>query len=193
MRILSILTIFLIGIITPVWADTTIIYRKSDKKIVGWVSPPHDSQVEITNITKSALGGVISDYGTVTTLNSWMPEHVIINPDGTAILVLPKDFQPIKPNGEIYKVYSAAEVDQAAEKEVAKLSGPRAQQQMKRLRQAIKLLDVLSVECPPVDTTPGCDTKRTKALDTRTQMLDLNSKIETIYSDATAFKTAQGW
>ena len=90
-------------------------------------------------------------------------------------------------------VSSAVDVDRIAEEEVAKLSGPRAQQQMKQMRQAIKLLDVLSVECPPGSTTLGCDTKRTKALDTRTQMLSLDSQIEQIYSDATAFKTAQGW
>ena len=90
-------------------------------------------------------------------------------------------------------VTSATDVDRVAEEEVAKLSGPRIQQMMKQIRQAVKLLDVLSVECPPGGTTPGCDTKRTKALDTRTQMLSLDSQIEQIYSDATTFKTAQGW
>lgn len=90
-------------------------------------------------------------------------------------------------------VSSAAEVDRVAEEEVVKLAGPRLQQQMKQMRQAIKLLDVLAVECPPGSTTTGCDTKRTKALTARTEMLNLDSQIEQIYSDATAFKTAQGW
>ena len=88
---------------------------------------------------------------------------------------------------------SAADVDRIVEEEVMKLSGPRAQQQMKQMRQAIQLLDVLTVECPPGSLTVGCDTKRTNALNTRTKMLNLNSQVEQIYSDAATFKTSQGW
>lgn len=39
-----------------------IIYRKSDLLIVGSVSPPHSENVELLNLTRSELGGVVGDY-----------------------------------------------------------------------------------------------------------------------------------
>ena len=47
-------------------ADVTVIYRVSDKKVVGMVFPPQSVDVEIDNITKSELGGTKDDYDTAT-------------------------------------------------------------------------------------------------------------------------------
>lgn len=90
-------------------------------------------------------------------------------------------------------VSSATDVDLVSEKEVTNLAGPSVQQMLKQTRQAIKLLDLLTVECPSGSTTTNCDTKRMKALNDRATMLSLYSQIEQIYQDATTFKAAQGW
>lgn len=49
----------------PVWAEVTVIYRKSDRTVAGWAVPPQSANVEIDNITKSELGGQREDYATV--------------------------------------------------------------------------------------------------------------------------------
>lgn len=41
---------------------TELIFRKSDSLYVGAAHPPHSVEVEIVNITTSALGGQIEDY-----------------------------------------------------------------------------------------------------------------------------------
>ena len=49
----------------PASAEVTVIYRKSDRTVAGWVTPPQSVAVEIDNITKSELGGKQEDYATV--------------------------------------------------------------------------------------------------------------------------------
>ena len=61
-----VLTLVLAAWSVPAWAEVTVIYRKSDQTVAGWVTSPHSVEVEIDNITKSELGGKREDYATVT-------------------------------------------------------------------------------------------------------------------------------
>ena len=49
---------------TAACADVAVIYRKTDRAVVGWVYPPHSVEREIKNITRSELGGQPDDYAT---------------------------------------------------------------------------------------------------------------------------------
>jgi hypothetical protein len=63
------LPLFLLAVLWGVpsaCADVTVIYRRSDRTVAGWVKPPHSVEVEIKNLTKSELGGVPEDYATAT-------------------------------------------------------------------------------------------------------------------------------
>ena len=63
----------------------TIIYRRSDKLVVGKVTPPQDVDVEIKNIVNSELGGTSDDYGVAILTSEIPPGHkVVILDDGTA-------------------------------------------------------------------------------------------------------------
>jgi hypothetical protein len=69
----------------------TVIYRKSDKLVAGWVRPPHSVEKEIENITNSELGGVKEDYATVTVTNAaWKTKgdkRVSVNEAGRVVFV----------------------------------------------------------------------------------------------------------
>jgi hypothetical protein len=75
----------------PVWADVTVIYRKSDRLVVAWVHPPHSVEQEITNITQSELGGRPEDYATVTVPEAqWTKqddEKIVVDGAGTVVFV----------------------------------------------------------------------------------------------------------
>lgn len=80
----------LVGVvIMVVWAagvnaeSKDVIYRKSDRLVVGYVTPPHSVDVELENITKSQLGGVKSDYAVVTLTDLPRGHRPVINLDGT--------------------------------------------------------------------------------------------------------------
>ena len=65
-----------------VWAkDATVIYRKSDRLVVGWVVPPQSVDVELQNLTHSDLGGAVSDYATVVAPEKASQEQYVIAPD----------------------------------------------------------------------------------------------------------------
>lgn len=75
-----------------------IIYRKSDKLVVGYIYPTQKELVELLNITQSELGGAIEDYDTVN-VDSIPPSHkAVIQPDGTATFEL--DTQAIEAQKE---------------------------------------------------------------------------------------------
>ena len=64
----------------------TLIYRKSDRSIVGFVHPPHRVEVELANILRSELKGRKRDYATVE-VEEWPQGHqAVINPDGTVTM-----------------------------------------------------------------------------------------------------------
>ncbi len=71
------------------FADVTVIYRKSDNAVVGWVKPPHSVQKEIDNITTSELGGAKEDYATTSVPEAAWARHesqvITINRAGQAV------------------------------------------------------------------------------------------------------------
>lgn len=82
MRIL--ICVLVLFITNTAFADVTVIYKVSDKKVVGKVFAPHSVKVEIDNLTKSELGGTKDDYATAT-ITTLPRGHVVeINADGTA-------------------------------------------------------------------------------------------------------------
>ena len=80
-----------LGWSTDVRAEVTVIYRKSDRVVGGWVIPPHSVAVEIDNLTKSELGGAPSDYATVVVpdavWNTRRDKDVTVTPEGTVVFV----------------------------------------------------------------------------------------------------------
>jgi hypothetical protein len=67
--------------------DRTVIYRKSDRLIVGYVMPPHSVTVEIQNLCVSELGGVPGDYVAVDCPDVPKGMELIISVDGTPELI----------------------------------------------------------------------------------------------------------
>ena len=65
-----------------------LIYRISDKLIVGTVTPPHPEAVELLNICRSQLGGVPADYALAEAPSKSGDEVYEVNPAG-AVLVKP--------------------------------------------------------------------------------------------------------
>ena len=62
---MRIVMVALLVVMSPcAWADVTVIYRKTDRVIGGWVEPPQSVVKEIENVTNSELGGVPQDYAT---------------------------------------------------------------------------------------------------------------------------------
>lgn len=55
-----------LSVIPNVGADVIIIYRKSDQLLSAFVRDPKLVENEIRNTTRSDLGGVASDYDTIT-------------------------------------------------------------------------------------------------------------------------------
>jgi hypothetical protein len=51
------------------WADRTVIYRKSDKAVCGWIDTPQTLETELANCVNSELGGSKDDYDTATVSN----------------------------------------------------------------------------------------------------------------------------
>ena len=64
-------------------AEVTIIYRKADRLYVGKVVPPQPVSVELLNLTRSSLGGVVEDYATVTVPTIPKGTYPVIAEDGT--------------------------------------------------------------------------------------------------------------
>ena len=62
---------------------TTLIYRKSDKLIVGTSTPPQPVGVEIQNVLNSELGGDINDYGAVEASVKADDEIWVVSEDGS--------------------------------------------------------------------------------------------------------------
>ena len=62
---------------------TTLIYKKSDKMIVGTATPPQPVDGEVQNILNSELGGDINDYGTVEASVKADDEIWIVSEDGS--------------------------------------------------------------------------------------------------------------
>ena len=62
---------------------TTLIYKKSDKMIVGTVAPPQPVDLELQSILNSELGGDLDDYGTVEASVKADDEIWIVSEDGS--------------------------------------------------------------------------------------------------------------
>jgi len=65
----------------------TVIYRKADRLIAGYVMPPHSVTVEIQNLCVSELGGVPGDYGAVDCPDVPKGMELIITTDGMPELI----------------------------------------------------------------------------------------------------------
>lgn len=72
-------------------ADVTVIYRTADQVVCGWVHPPQAVETELTNCTKSELGGQVSDYTTVVvTDENWKANQgrdVTVTPSGKVVFM----------------------------------------------------------------------------------------------------------
>lgn len=62
---------------------TTLIYKKSDKMIVGTVTPPQPVDLELQSILNSELGGDLDDYGTVEAPPKTSDEIWVVAEDGS--------------------------------------------------------------------------------------------------------------
>ena len=80
--LISTFTVFLCSQVS--FAETSVIYRKSDKLVVGYATPPQTVEAEIINMINSELGGSTDDYAS-TVINSIPDGHeVVVASDGTA-------------------------------------------------------------------------------------------------------------
>lgn len=86
MRRVVVLAISLGCLPLPAQAEITVIYRKSDKLVAGWVQPPQSVQQEIENVTRSELGGSPADYATAPLASLPEGHRPVIKPNGTATI-----------------------------------------------------------------------------------------------------------
>ena len=64
-----------------------LIYRIKDQVIVGAVYSPQDEAVEILNVTRSELGGVVGDYATVDAPAKSATQKFTVDASGKVVLV----------------------------------------------------------------------------------------------------------
>jgi len=70
-------------------AETSVIYRKSDKLVAGYVFNLQSVNQEISNITKSELGGSTSDYVAKSVPNFRPGDEVTIdNSDNVSVITI---------------------------------------------------------------------------------------------------------
>ena len=83
MRQVFLVVVMVLGVAWPVSADVTVIYRRTNQAVAGWLRPPHSVAVEIQNIVNSDFGGSVDDYGTVVLANLPNGHRPVVQADGT--------------------------------------------------------------------------------------------------------------
>jgi hypothetical protein len=75
----------------------TVIYRKADRKVAGWVRPPQSVEQEMANLTKSELGGTTADYATsLVSEAAWAQRHeqlITVTPTGQVVFAPDPDVE----------------------------------------------------------------------------------------------------
>lgn len=74
------------------WAeDVTVIYRKADGLIAGWVVPPHTVAAELQNILRSDLGGTLEEYAFQVVPRKPHGHEYVVTPGGQIVSQKRKD------------------------------------------------------------------------------------------------------